>query len=134
MVADVENQGKKNMDFATFWQLYPRKIAKRAAEKAWIKLSTTEQQQALEAIPCHIRYWKARDTQQEFIPHASTWLNQGRWEDEIEIKQSTEIKVAWWSSESAMLAKGKEYNIAPRPGEDWQQFKGRLASLIQRAA
>lgn len=133
-MADVENQGKKNMDFATFWQLYPRKIAKRAAEKSWTKLSTTEQQQALEAIPFHTRYWKARDTQQEFIPHASTWLNQGRWEDEIEIKQSNEIKVAWWSSESAMLTKGREYNIAPRPGEDWQQFKGRLQLLIQRAA
>ncbi len=122
------------MDFADFWKLYPRKTAKHPSEMQWNKLTESQQQKAIDALPCHIKYWKSQNTEEVFIPHARTWLYQQRWEDEIEIKQSTEIKVAWWSSESAMLEKGKEYNIAPRPGEDWQQFKGRLQSLIQRAA
>lgn len=41
----------------------------------------------------------------------------------------------WWSSESAMLAKGKELGIAPWGGESWQQFRGRIdAKLAERAA
>lgn len=41
----------------------------------------------------------------------------------------------WWSSESAMLAKGKELGLAPWGGESWQQFRGRIdAKLAERAA
>lgn len=41
----------------------------------------------------------------------------------------------WWSSESAMLAKGKELGMAPWGGESWQQFRGRIdAKLAERAA
>lgn len=124
------------MEFAQFWNSYPRKVARRAAETAWNKLSTGEQQQAIESLPNHIKYWQARGTEKEFIPHASTWLNQARWEDEIELPkvQDTTIKVAWWQSEQTMLAKGMELGTQPRPGEGWNEFKGRLITMMQRAA
>lgn len=75
------------MLFADFWAMYPRRVAKRVAEKAWSKLTPEEQRAAVIALPDHIRYWRQTDRSDELIPHASTWLNQGRWEDELPVVQ-----------------------------------------------
>ena len=123
------------MDFSLFWNSYPRKIAKQAALKAWNKLSTTQQQIATEVIHKHVERWKQLGTCQEFIPHASTWLNGWRFEDELEpVQESTKINIAWWSTPDTMIAKGKELGISPRIGEEWSQFKGRITNLIQQRA
>lgn len=70
-------------EFDEFWKVYPRKIGKEAARKAWEKakgkpavgdiLVAIEQQKQSEQ-------WKKDGGQ--FIPHPATWLNQGRWADE----------------------------------------------------
>ncbi len=41
---------------------------------------------------------------------------------------------AWWASESAMLGKGAELGLSPRPGEDWGGFKGRIRGALGRVA
>ena len=120
--------------FEQFWQAYPRKVSRKMAEKAWQKLSTTEQHQAIEALPVHIRYWDQTGTSKEFIPHASTWLNQARYEDELEMPQPKAATIAWWSSESLIIAKGQELNLQPRPGESIHEFKGRVADKLRAAA
>lgn len=71
--------------FPKFWKLYPRKVGKDKAEKAWgkIKITTdlfTEIMSAL-AKQAVTPGWTKDNGQ--FIPHASTWLNGKRWEDEI---------------------------------------------------
>jgi len=70
--------------FARFWNLYPRKVGKGAAEKQWRKLNPDNLLferigQAL-AQQCTMPAW-VKDGGQ-FIPHPSTWLSQRRWEDE----------------------------------------------------
>lgn len=71
--------------FANFWNPYPRKTAKVQAHKAWAKLNPSEalQEQILTALAaqCKSDQW-AKDGG-TFIPHASTWLNQRRWEDQF---------------------------------------------------
>ena len=69
--------------FADFWAMYPRRVARRVAEKAWCKLTPDDQVAALAAIADHVRYWRLIDRGPEVIPHAATWLNQARWEDEL---------------------------------------------------
>ena len=122
------------MSFGEFWANYPRKVARFVAEKAWNKLSTSEQSDALKAIHIHIKYWVACETAKEFIPHAATWLNQHRWEDEIELPQKKAPEVAWWGSEQLILAKGREVNLMPRPGEGLFEFKGRIMEKLRQAA
>ena len=73
--------------FDEFWMLYPRKVAKASAKKSWNKLSEEQQLAAAKAISNHCQYWKAKETALDYIPHASTWLNQERWEDELVITQ-----------------------------------------------
>ncbi len=68
-------------DFLEFWQHYPRKVGKQAANKAWIlaKRKGLTLDVALSAIEIQ-RTWDK--WQEGFIVNPSTWLNQARWEDE----------------------------------------------------
>jgi len=67
-----------------FWRLYPRKVGKSEAAKAWTKAikDGADPTLILAAVKAHADYHLAAKTEQQFIPHASTWLNQNRYEDE----------------------------------------------------
>ena len=122
------------MDFEQIWALYPRKIAKKPSRDQWLKLTLEQQQKALQALPNHIAYWQAKETDKEFIPHLRTWLYQERFEDEIEMPKPKQEAVQWWGSEAGILAKGQEFGVLPRPGEDMFQYKGRLFEAIKKSA
>ncbi len=70
-------------DFETFWQAYPRKVGKLKAYQSFkkaIKLTTLEK--ILTALEAQKQSEQWRKENGAFIPHPTTWLNQGRWEDE----------------------------------------------------
>lgn len=73
--------------FADFYKQYPRKMARKDAERAWNKLTYEEQTLALEAITLHKQYWEATNTEKTYIPYPASWLNGQRFYDEIEIPQ-----------------------------------------------
>jgi len=118
------------MTFENFWQQYPRKIGKLTAKRSWEKLSQENQQKALEAIVEHRKYWSAKGTDWEFIPHASTWLNQERFEDQIVIQEKKKEVLAWHRSDQGTLAKGREVGCQPYPGESMDQYRQRLHRRI----
>jgi hypothetical protein len=120
------------MTFENFWSQYPRKIGKLTAKRSWEKLSLDNQQKALEAIVEHRKYWVAKGTDWEFIPHASTWINQERFEDElvIEQKENKRPPLPWYASDELTLAKGRELGLNPYAGETFAQFRARLSSKI----
>jgi len=68
-------------DFETFWQAYPKKVAKRMAWKVWEK-----QQPPLQDVLIALSWQREQDQWAkdggQFVPHPTTYLNQGRWEDE----------------------------------------------------
>lgn len=69
--------------FDDFWQAYPRKIGKDAASKAYTKaVRKTDHETIMAGLRAQLP--KMHETEKQFIPHASTWLNQGRWQDEPE--------------------------------------------------
>jgi len=70
--------------FTTFWQAYPNKKGKGAAEKAWKKAKINgELETVLKAIEVQKRSAQWSRDGGQFIPHPSTWLNERRWEDEV---------------------------------------------------
>ena len=73
---------KKEEKFVRFWSLYPRKVAKVAAQRSWKRLKIKDINAIFKVLHEHLVRWKYTEIQ--FIPHASTWLNQRRWEDELE--------------------------------------------------
>jgi hypothetical protein len=70
--------------FESFWKIYPRKEGKKAAEKAFRKISEIHYPAIARDIAMRLRTgaWDAGRAKQ-YIPHASTYLNQERWEDEV---------------------------------------------------
>ena len=76
----------KNLDeapFLTFWNAYPigKKVGKDAAAKAWIKAKPVLAD-VLAALHWQKRSWDWTKEGGQFVPHPSTYLNQGRWKDE----------------------------------------------------
>lgn len=69
--------------FLRFWSAYPRKVGKLKAWEAWLKLSPPLES-ALSAVEASKRNGWA---EKRFIPHPATWLNGGRWDDEIEVEK-----------------------------------------------
>ena len=78
-------------DFETFWKAYPynsngRKMGKAAALKAWKKIKPSQEltSRILAAIrkQSDTNHW-AGSNGDVFVPHASTWLNKGNWDDEM---------------------------------------------------
>lgn len=68
--------------FDEFWKLYPRKVGKIAAEQSFAKaVEAGADPQAI--IDGALEYaFKRKGQDPQFTAHPTTWLNQGRWEDE----------------------------------------------------
>lgn len=80
-----ENNNKDiSMDlFERFWDVYPRKIGKGAAKIAFEKASKKELPETiLQVAEAYANKPDLPDLQ--FIPHPSTWLNQERWNDDLD--------------------------------------------------
>ena len=80
---DVRAAGKESFD--TFWTAYPRHTNKKAAQQAFQKINPDAD--LLNIMLQSVAAWKL--SQQwtkdggQYIPHAATWLNGRRWEDEV---------------------------------------------------
>jgi hypothetical protein len=75
--------------FEAFWQAYPRKIGKALArkryEQAIKKVSDERLVHAAIEFSDHVNLCR---TETRFIPHASTWLSQERWENDLSAERS----------------------------------------------
>lgn len=77
--------------FDIFWKSYPKKTGKQAALKAWQK---SKSKPPIEIIIQKIEQQKKSDQwlkeNGQYIPNPATWINQGRWDDEV-----TNREVSW---------------------------------------
>jgi len=64
--------------FSEFWIAYPRKEAKREAEKAWNSVKPD----LVAALAALAEQKKSRQWREGVVPHGATWLRGRRWEDE----------------------------------------------------
>lgn len=85
----------KEGTFEDFWKQYPRKISRAYAEKIFARLTAQDKQKAISAIAQHIEHWREQATEPKFIPHASTWLSQRRFEDELECAMPETVFCKW---------------------------------------
>lgn len=87
---NVKNdKNKYSADFEEFWTLYPKKVSKKKSYTSYkTALKTVNHQKILESLNDHLVIWKATEVQ--FIPHASTWFNQERFND---VMQKPEEKI-----------------------------------------
>jgi hypothetical protein len=68
--------------FARFWSVYPKRVAKLAAEKAFAKaIKTIDAETIIEAAK-HYAVERASEPPR-YTTHPAKWLNDGRWADEV---------------------------------------------------
>lgn len=117
--------------FEEFWAAYPRKVAKAVARKSFSRLTEQQQLDACKAIVNHIAYWKAKETELEFVPHPATWLNQERWEDELVIEPKKEkISKEWMFSNEGIEAKARELGIIGNGYDTYASLKAKCMNKL----
>lgn len=69
------------LDFDRFWAIYPRRVGKEAARKAWSKaIKGVGADKIIDGAGRYAAQRRGQDA--DFTPHPATWLNAGRWDDE----------------------------------------------------
>ena len=78
--------------FEAFWSHYVRKDGKAYAFTMWKRLDPDAELQAVMIKATErqeeTNHWRGHDGE-DYRPHASTWINQRRWEDEIKERKGT---------------------------------------------
>ena len=120
------------MSFIEFYDLYPRKMARKDAEKAWRSMTTDEQEKAIEALPRHLKYWKIKETAKDFIPYPASWLRAGRYDDELDIEPLKKPELPFYATEELTIKKAQEVGITPYAGEGWQALRSRISQKIKQ--
>ena len=72
----------KTDDFDAFWAVYPRKVGKGDAKKAFAKVKAPVSV-LISAVNTQKQSQQWLKDNGQYIPNPATWLNQGRWEDEL---------------------------------------------------
>ena len=74
-----KSRSASSAEFDLFWNSYPKKVGRGAAEKAWQKAIAVS---SVEEIVRVVQVYPWGEDKQ-FIPHPATWLNQKRWQDDF---------------------------------------------------
>lgn len=82
-------------EFDTFWAAYPRKVGKKTAMKSFLKVDVPLET-ILTALEQHKKSAQWSKDNGQFIPHPATWLNNARWEDELEIDTGKKTAPRKW--------------------------------------
>lgn len=71
-------------EFEEWWSVYPRKVKKLAAFQSFQRVVKRIGRENLPMLLEITRTFAASDVGRDpkFCPHATSWLNQGRWEDD----------------------------------------------------
>lgn len=73
--------------FETFWKCYPKKVARDAALKAYVRSLKRADSEAIgKGLALYCKHWNDSKIEKRFIPNPATWLNEGRWKDELDSK------------------------------------------------
>lgn len=79
-----------NIEFSVFWELYSKKVgSKSKCENKWNKLTDIERQKIIDTLPVFLSNIKDK----KFQPYPLTYLNNERWNDEIEVKKDNKSQV-----------------------------------------
>ena len=107
-------------EFEKFWKIYPRKISKHQAKlKYWVVTKTYDKDKLYDSLEKFVAHCEAEGTEQTYICHCSTWLNQKRYLDYEDIKLEDIKKVTKtssnkpkWLHDKEVLSKQNEVRVA----------------------
>jgi hypothetical protein len=115
-----------NPNFEAWWKIYPKKVGKVPALRAWnkirppVSLLVKDVQTRIE----NDRQWKAG-----FIPNPATYLNQKRWDDEIQLEVIKQAGIPDDNQDLLEWAQNHGHR-GPYTGETWDQYRTALQTIV----
>jgi hypothetical protein len=78
MVAEDDPQ------FARFWDIYPRRVAKKEARKTWAQINPSPElvDRIIAALEWQVPAFQWDGPKQDYAPYPASYLNAERWTDE----------------------------------------------------
>lgn len=108
--------------FEAFWDAYPRKVGKKAASAAFDKARKAASLQTI--CQAAARYRDDPNREDAFTAHPTTWLNEGRWEDQTPLPNRMAAQAKPSGSETRLHA-----GLARLAAYDAQQQQPRQLEL-----
>lgn len=124
----IMKKNEYNDEFVEFWNMYPKKVGKKYALKSWLKLDSQEQKRVMLTLPKQKKNWASDGTEMQFIPNPATWLNQGRFDDEVSGKSLQEQN----AERSEILRKKREYENAVELDKQFKEGDEETPESIRR--
>lgn len=117
---------RQDFEFEAFWAKYPKRVGKKAAQKAFQNAQNRPQiDDLLDSIDRAMKSEQWRKDGGQFIPNPATWLNQGRWDDEpvqvVPVQPKAQVKV------EPRPVQRQEYE--PPPADFWEKV-GRIGKSM----
>jgi DNA-binding transcriptional MocR family regulator len=117
--------------FDQFWKVYPKKVKKVSARKAWNKHKLDS---LVDALVADVKNRKAncRQWKDGYIPDPTTYINGERWEDEIQQITEQQAVMKLPKDLNKLMAFGTKMGFPARTGEDEQPYRVRLMGIMSR--
>lgn len=110
MAAAGDEQINPDSPVVTFemaWAKYPKKVAKKDAQKAWSKVDPMDYAAIVKAIDAQKATDGWRKDGGQFVPYFATWLRGERWTDEITDADLTMGQCMWNIHDTREPGKGR---------------------------
>ena len=90
-------------DFLDFYAAYPRHVGKEAARRAFVKAvkAGTPAADIIEGARRYAAATAAAGTETRFVAHPATWLNAGRWSDDMQ--DAAPVELTPWEKKTAVM-------------------------------
>lgn len=92
-------------DFLDFYAAYPRHVGKEAARRAFVKAvkAGTPAPDIVEGARRYAAATAAAGTETRYVAHPATWLNAGRWSDDMQ--DAAPVELTPWEKKTAVMVK-----------------------------
>lgn len=120
-------KNKKSEPFEEFWKAYPRHENRKKAKDIWARKKLDAKSAGIIADVVNRKANHAPWQDAKFIPHATTYLNGERWQDEI--KKTQEIANVQQSTQQPTHPHSQRY-----PKSATKQFWENQADILRRIA
>lgn len=95
-------------DFLDFYAAYPRHVGKEAARRAFVKAvkAGTPAADIVEGAHRYAAATAAAGTETRYVAHPATWLNAGRWSDDMQ--DAAPVELTPWQKKTARMVQSMQ--------------------------
>ena len=85
----INKDGQKlQKAFDQLWIIYPKKQKKARCSRVFKALSKTNREACIRGVRRYIKYWELNGTSISHVPLLSSFINDARWDDELDMSKS----------------------------------------------